>query len=365
MIKENLTLSSDKLNEYSLVDGLSLQNLYFVKNNEFPSVFMLVDEPKHERYIIDTEGLMNYLMKEMPPSETIRYNSYTHYNLTTKEKKKAFTIILEDRNIFARFEKEISVSYILYDTKREKELDDFVKIVEKFYIPPKLENNNMFIVSQDNYGFNLSTLKTNGTKELDIDSNYNDDFGEKDKTIKTFIEKDNTAGLIILHGDKGTGKSTYIRHLIACYPEKKFIFIPASLIQMLGQPTFTSFLLTLENSIIILEDCENAIKSRKGNSGSAGAVALLLNMADGLIGDNLALKFICTFNEDVRDIDDALLRKGRCACKYEFKALSPEKTSELLKKVKDIDYNGQGLTLSEIYFYGDTSYTNERTKIGL
>ena len=56
-------------------------------------------------------------------------------------------------------------------------------------------------------------------------------------------------------------------------------------------------------------------------------------MGDGLMSDDLGIKFVCTFNEDVKNIDEALMRKGRLACMYEFKPLSAEKVAVLLPKV--------------------------------
>ena len=139
-------------------------------------------------------------------------------------------------------------------------------------------------------------------KHFNVETHYNDDFIEEDKKIKEFISNDDQSGLIILHGGKGTGKTTYIRSLILSNPDKKFVFVPSNLIPMLGDPSFANFLLTMTNHIIVLEDCEDAIRSRKV-AGNGAAVSLLLNMSDGLMSDDLCMKFICTFNEDIKNIE--------------------------------------------------------------
>ena len=226
-------------------------------------------------------------------------------------------------------------------------------------------------MAYDNY-FYLNKLPTKDFSTLDILKNYNNDFIAEDDIIKSFTKSDNESGLIILHGDKGTGKSTYIRHLISINPEKKFVYIPASMIEILSQPNFSTFLMTLQNHIIILEDCEEAIKDRKAN-GTPAAVSLLLNMTDGLLSDGLGLKFICTFNDDVRNIDTALLRKGRLVSKYEFKVLGIEKTNELLKELYENDWKSgkydkepvsdKPLSLADIYNFYKSSYEKERKKI--
>ncbi|MEZ4685662.1 MAG: hypothetical protein R3B47_06230 [Bacteroidia bacterium] len=37
--------------------------------------------------------------------------------------------------------------------------------------------------------------------------------------------EEDSSGLILLHSAPGTGKTSYIKHLISKFPERKFIFI--------------------------------------------------------------------------------------------------------------------------------------------
>ena len=133
------------------------------------------------------------------------------------------------------------------------------------------------------------------------------------------------------------------------------MYVPSSFITLLGEPTFGSFLISLNNHVIVLEDCENAIKDRKTGS-SASAVSLLLNMTDGILSDDLGIKFICTFNDDMKNIDSALLRKGRLVSKYEFKNLDVEKAQKLLEERGITDKISQPLSLAEIFHYEDDCY---------
>ena len=41
----------------------------------------------------------------------------------------------------------------------------------------------------------------------------------------------------------------------------------------------------------------------------------------------------CTFNTDIKNIDEALLRPGRCFVNYEFKPLSKDKSAKLLESL--------------------------------
>jgi ATP-dependent 26S proteasome regulatory subunit len=234
-------------------------------------------------------------------------------------------------------------------------------------------------------GFCLKKSKIKEVPDFELERQYNDDFIRENDKIYKFIEDADKSGLVILHGEKGTGKTTYIRNLISTHPDKKFVFVSPDLISVLGTPAFTDFINTLNNHIIILEDCENAIRDRK-ITGANSAVSTLLNMTDGLLADDLGIKFICTFNADIQDIDPALLRKGRLICKYEFKPLTVEKTNALLEyiytnkakanepeaeegevveKVCEVEYPTvqKGLTLADIYNFEEDSYETVRKAI--
>ena len=106
--------------------------------------------------------------------------------------------------------------------------DDCIKIVYSKYRPrrnrscqsdlrkPQKENeklNNLFIVT---YIHNYFTLKQSQINKpaIQIDRHYNNDFVPVAAEIEKFLLEENKSGLIILHGKQGTGKTTYIRHLI-------------------------------------------------------------------------------------------------------------------------------------------------------
>ena len=351
-------------------DGLSLQSLFFAVFNEFPSLYTYKSDEAHSSYYFDTKEILRDL-KNLYGEDDVQLVVYTLFNLQTSEENTGLNIYLKKEGLFARVEESPSETYILYRNGNEAEVEKLTEEFKKFYKKPTLPPNNVYTVAYEN-GFYLNKLPTKDFSELDILKHYNDDFAAENEIIKKFVETEDESGLLILHGDKGTGKSTYIRHLISSNPEKKFVYIPANLVGILSQPNFSTFLMTLQNHIIILEDCEEAIKDRKTN-GTPAAVSLLLNLTDGLLSDGLGLKFICTFNDDVKNIDAALLRKGRLVSKYEFKALCVEKANELLKTLYEEDYkNGKyenepvtekPLSLADIYHFYEASYEKERRKI--
>lgn len=363
----NLQMDKSICPDYGNVDGLSLQNLYYARTGMFPSCYLFDFEARtNGDYTFDTEKMSKYLVENLPSDEDVEISTYYTKILGNKEDKveMGFCIILNKSNIFARFEKRVTESYILFPNSSIEMLEKFLDMVLQFYTAPNGEENTYWRICSSQGGYYLEKGHSRCPSNFDVNKLYNDSFLKEDKKISEFIEKDEESGLVILHGEKGTGKSTYIKHLINAHPEKKFVYVPSNLVNLLGDPGFGSFLTTLNNHTIILEDCENVIADRKSNVLSYGsAVSLLLNMTDGILADDLNIKFICTFNDDMKNIDPALLRKGRCVSKYEFTPLSKEKAEALLKEKGIEAHIEKDLTLADIFHYDDDDYQFHKKSI--
>lgn len=194
--------------------------------------------------------------------------------------------------------------------------------------------------------------------KLDFDL-YNDGFEEAHKSIVNSILKDKN-GLYLLYGKPGTGKSTYIRHLISeCETDKrKFIYVPSKLFEDFTDPAILPFLLRNRGCVFVIEDCEDLITVDDGERSDG--ISDLLNVTDGILADALNIKIICTFNTDYHKIDEALLRPGRCKCKYEFELLDKDKANKVAEKLglKKVD---KDVSLAEL-FNPEIEYTSESKK---
>ena len=198
---------------------------------------------------------------------------------------------------------------------------------------------------------------------IDIEKNYNDDFMQVHKDIVDFLN-DRSSGLILLYGDPGTGKTSYIRNLISSVP-KEYVIVPNSIAMRLGDPDLTSFITDHTDSVFILEDCEQLLEDRSENIFN-NSINTILNMADGLLSDVVNIKFICTFNAPISKIDPALLRKGRCIAKYEFKELCEEKVRVINDELNLGHEEIKAMTLADLYNPDKPDYTEKETinKIG-
>lgn len=178
----------------------------------------------------------------------------------------------------------------------------------------------------------------------------------------SFINK-SSCGLSLLHGKPGCGKTSFIKNLIYKYgANKEFYILDSSLLSAITNSNFLDFLFDNRNSIFILEDCEKLVMDRKITDNAW--IGTLLNLTDGMLGESLQIKFICTFNCDVNSIDKALLREGRLDILYEFKPLVKEKSAILCERLNK-PCKGD-MTLAEIYKskLDNSTLTSSRPKVG-
>lgn len=176
-----------------------------------------------------------------------------------------------------------------------------------------------------------------------VDTHYNEDFQEVHKKITENIAE-LRKGIILLHGAPGTGKSTYIKYL--CSVNDNIIYIPPDMSTSLTDPGFIPLLMENKNSILVIEDAENVLRTR--SEYSSQAVSNLLNLSDGILSDCLNIRMVCTFNTELANIDPALLRAGRLIAQHEFDALSVDKSDALMYSLHK-KHATRPMTLAEIY----------------
>ncbi|HUR09867.1 MAG TPA: AAA family ATPase [Flavitalea sp.] len=270
-----------------------------------------------------------------------------------------------DKTIFVLSNKmiiELAPRYaiVLFPKGGYQFVDLMVKEFALYKVEEKKEAFEMNIISLTSQGLELKTLEIKPTR-LDIGLYYNDDFLPVHEVVQKRLLQENDKGIILLHGLPGTGKTTYLRHLIG-EMKKKLLFVSPSVAANLMNPEFLDLLIDNPNSVIVIEDAENILMDRKYNSNST--VSNLLNISDGLLSDCLNVQIICTFNSSLSMVDEALMRKGRLIAKYEFGKLSIEKAQRLSDHLGLQQHIFRPMTLAEIMNPEEREFKKEEVAIG-
>lgn len=241
---------------------------------------------------------------------------------------------------------ELGNSYInvLYSRQYPDWLKMLVNELSELKAEPKQREHEINIIVNTRDGLELRNLPIQPTT-LEIDKFYNDDFQPVHNTILERLKRDNDKGIVLLHGLPGTGKTTYLRHLIGSI-DKRVLFVSPTVAENLMGPMFLDLLMEYPNSVLVIEDAENIIMDRNVNNSSG--VSNLLNLSDGLLSDCLSVQIICTFNSNLSLIDSALMRKGRLIAEYKFDKLHVNKARELAAHLGYTYDVRRPMTLAEI-----------------
>lgn len=334
---EDVFSNSELFHLYVAVYG-TMPNFFVLGYKSYKESFPLNEEVENEeKLVIDADKTVSKILETVKDSCTI-FSCFGY----------PFIVSEDGLMIYVNYHGEIICLH------KEDTLPDNITNCVVYKEPNKKQ---MLYVTQSSRGFNVTRMEVN-KQDCDITINYNDNL--PDKTIRESLESDES-GIIILHGIPGCGKTSYIRNLIYSI-DKKFIFLDSSCFNSMTDASFIDLLINNRNSIFVLEDCESLLKDRASGNAQLSA---LLNLSDGILGDSLSLKFLCTFNSDLSKIDPAILRKGRLKIKYEFGKLKADKVQKLASKLgKEIPKNLE-LPLCDVYNYEiDNNGEQIRPKVG-
>lgn len=338
-------------------DMSSVHIQYLLLNGLMPNTVILQD--------IDVIPLFNDIIDHY---KILPANNYKeeNFNEATRETKLMQRIVFLKKDLILVHGKDHDTMMMFWaNTEDENCIQQWVDFFSLYFGAYKSEEDNLegniWILKNKGFsGIQLEPFKV-PLPQMSIETHSNDDFRPVHDYIMKRLQKVDDNGLVLLHGLPGTGKTTYLRYLSGKL-NKKLIYLTRQLAHNLLAVDFITFMLDHPNAVLIIEDAEDIISHNDERSFS---VSSLLNIADGLLSDCLNLQIICTFNTHIRNIDKALLRKGRLIALYEFKALQKDKANKLSVELGYEPRFTNDATLADIYNQDDPDYEYEKTgKIG-
>ena len=131
-----------------------------------------------------------------------------------------------------------------------------------------------------------------------------------DIDITKLVHQYNNANepILMLYGDPGVGKTTFIKYMLSHGDFKNAAYIKDPSVMEDGE---LWSMLTGENyDLVIFDDLDINLLPRRKNSEST-FMTQLLSYSDGIFTQG-KVKIIITTNQAVKEIDSALVRPGRC-----------------------------------------------------
>ncbi len=267
-----------------------------------------------------------------------------------------FYFLYED--LIVNFDTSNSRVRFLFRKTELAKVENLAKEIHKYRNKKEKRKPTISLLVKTYNGIEIKDIAITKPK-LSIHENYNDNFKDICQIIFKRLSKKNEKGIVLLHGKPGTGKTSYIRYLIASL-KKNVIFLTPNMASEITNPDLIPILIHNPNSIFVIEDAENIIVDRDKNGSSP--VSALLNVSDGLLSDCLNIQIICSFNTDISRIDSALMRKGRLIAKYEFKELATEKAQFLSNKLGFKSRINSPMTLAEIYNQNESDFQQKKIR---
>jgi energy-coupling factor transporter ATP-binding protein EcfA2 len=183
--------------------------------------------------------------------------------------------------------------------------------------------------SLDSHG----SLSNVSIQELANETLLDQAYPEIQEGVQSFVSNylDSEEAVLILYGPPGTGKTRLIRAILGEMSRRKGdnarVLYTADKATMESDQIFVKFI-TGSNEAFVIEDADHLLRSRSdGNDG----LFRFLTIADGVARAQGRKIIFSTNLPHVHDMDDALVRPGRCFARLHVRHLTPEEAHRVIE----------------------------------
>lgn len=307
----------------------SLVNYWINNNISFKSDGFSVEKKDLIEFdVLKLEKLFGEVITDLKSEKSIPYR----LEILSKERNYFYVLIY----------KEISTMrvHIVAENNIFDDLEKFIK--EQFTLYKKGLTAKW--IYQDNYGLSIKSISIDLNN--DIYSELYPFLQERNTTLDEYYDafKNSSAKILLLMGERGTGKTSFLRGLLKLHQWDAMISYDEKILT--DDKTLMRFLDSTSDCFII-EDADTFIyKREQGNN----IIHKFLNLGDGLITKSDKKLILTTNITSTDEIDSALIRPGRCFDVLQFDKLTPEQAKTLIEtKELNIPLPDKDVTIAELF----------------
>jgi len=168
------------------------------------------------------------------------------------------------------------------------------------------------------------------------------------EALMDYRPEDEAGRLVLLHGAAGTGKTTLLRALGLAWRDWCAVQYVTDAGRFLDDAGYVTEVMLDDDAspdqwrLVIAEDCGPLLRGTE----SGDALATLLNLGDGMLGQGQKLLFALTTNDERGVLDAKLTRPGRCLASLDVPPLAPGEAARWLGRPLPA---GTGTDLASLY----------------
>ncbi len=225
-------------------------------------------------------------------------------------------------------------------------------------IGDKRLRDQMFVVDW-NFCNSRGTLISTSFDEIADDLLLEEAYPSLGKSVGEFVEGYLNARetVLILQGPPGTGKTRLVRAVLAAMSRRKGesakIMYTADKRALENDEIFVDFI-TGSHDAFVIEDADHLLKARTSGNFE---LHRFLGIADGVVRAQSRKVIFTTNLPNINDIDDALLRPGRCYAVKNLRSLEPGEALRLAEKICAADAEAAARACSKLSAAGARSYS--------